>query len=143
MIKIPLIEKMDSKLYVDSNALINAINAVSIFQDHVTFRTYAKGAYILSLSSQITFKDAVDLENGKAEIKMNSNVVGMESRKNDHSSYSIDYLLPFLKIFPDKDIFFQFHFKYPIRFTSDSIIPNIQFYLAPRISEAEEKEDLN
>ena len=103
----------------------------------------AKGTYILSLSSQITFKDAVDLENGKAEIKMNSNVVGMESRKNDHSSYSIDYLLPFLKIFPDKDIFFQFHFKYPIRFTSDSIIPNIQFYLAPRISEAEEKEDLN
>ena len=143
MIKIPLIDKMNSKLTIDSIALINAINAVSIFEDHITFRTFAKGEYILSLSSQINFKDTLDLEQGKVEIKMKDSAVQMKTRKNDHSWYSIGYLLPFLKIFPDRDIFFQFAFKYPIRFESHSIIPNIQFYLAPRITEKEEKEDKN
>lgn len=143
MVKLPDIPQMDSNLTVDNNALINAINAIAIFEDHVTFRTYAKGAYILSLSSQIDFKDAVELENGKAEIRMKSPAVTMKKRKNDHSSYSIGYMLPYLKIFPDRDVFFQFHFKYPIRFESHSIIPNIQFFLAPRITEKEEKEDQN
>jgi len=143
MIKLPDIPQMDSSVTVDSISLIKALHAVEIFEDHVTFRTYAKGAYVLSLSSQINFKDTVELEYGKTEIKMKAPAVKMASRKNDHSSYSIDYMLPYLKIFPDRDIFFQFHFKYPIRFISHSIIPNIQFYLAPRITPEEEKEDAN
>src|SRR3990167_188548 len=116
----------NTTIQISFNDLLKALKQIEVISDYVTFeadnnnfKVSGKGD---SGSNERTF------ERGMEEI------VELRVQENSEATYSLSYLLPFLKAIKPGTITIQYSSKQPVKLTARlDNSSTIEFYLAPRI----------
>lgn len=123
--KIPFDVRVDFKQEISTKDFIKQLDKISVISDYVTFNT---------TSQRIVLSGKGDI--GEAETTWERGQVGIETREDSDSTYSLEFILPFVKSIKDLEVSIAYSTQKPLRIeTQVAKVGRIHYYLAPRVED--------
>lgn len=124
--KIPYDSRVDFDQEITTKDFIKQLQKINKISDYVTFETVDNNKLTISGKGDI----------GNAETIYERGQISIVNNCDTKSTYSLEYIIPFLKSVKDKPIILEYSECKPIRFEARiSNVGRLHFYLAPRVDD--------